>query len=52
MTRFLSYLGNHSFGLVYLLFRFPILSNSESKNNIKPKIRPIVLAFDLGFLSW
>jgi hypothetical protein len=52
MIRPLSHLGGHFFGLMYLLFRFLILSDSGSGNYMRLKVRPNVLVFDLGFLSW
>jgi hypothetical protein len=51
MTQPLSYFGNHFFYLVYLLFRFLIFFNNGFGNYTRPKIRPIVLIFDLGLLS-
>jgi hypothetical protein len=51
MALLLFYFNNRFFGLIYLLFHFLILSNSEFKNYIKLRIRSIVPVFDLGLLS-
>jgi hypothetical protein len=51
MTRFLSYLGNHFFSLMYLLFRFLILFNNRFENCTRLRVQLIVSIFDLGFLS-
>jgi hypothetical protein len=51
MIRLLSYLGNHFFDLVHLLFRSLILFNNRFKNYTRPRVRPNVPIFDLGFLS-
>jgi hypothetical protein len=52
MIRLLFYFDNHSFGLIYLLFRSPIPFDNEFGNYTRLKIRLNVLIFDLGFLSW
>jgi hypothetical protein len=52
MVRLLSYFSGHFFGLVYLLFRFLIFSNSGFGNYTKLRVRFNVFVFDLGFLSW
>jgi hypothetical protein len=51
MARFLSYLGNHFFDLIHLLFRSLILSNNIFRNYTRPRVRPIVFIFDSGLLS-
>jgi hypothetical protein len=51
MVRPLSYLDNHFFDLIYLLFHSLILFNNGFKNYTKPKIRPIVPIFDSELLS-
>jgi hypothetical protein len=51
MIRFLSYLGNYFFGLMYLLFRSLIFSDSGLKNYTRLRVRLIVFIFDLGLLS-
>jgi hypothetical protein len=38
MARSLSYFGNYSFGLMYLLFRFLIFSDSGSKSYTRLKV--------------
>jgi hypothetical protein len=51
MTRFLFYLDNYFFDLMYLLFRSLIFFNSEFKNYTRLKIQPIVSVFGSGLLS-
>jgi hypothetical protein len=51
MARLLSHLGNHFFGLMYLLFRSLIFFDSGFKNYTRLRIRPNVSIFDLGLLS-
>jgi hypothetical protein len=51
MIRFLSYLNNHFFDLMHLLFRFLISFNSGFGNYTRLRILPIVFVFDLGLLS-
>jgi hypothetical protein len=51
MVRFLFYLGNHSFDLMYLLFYFPISFGSGFKSYTRLRVQPIVSIFDSGLLS-
>jgi hypothetical protein len=52
MIRFLSYLGSHSFGLMYLPFHFLIPFNNGFENCTRLRVRLIVSVFNSGLLSW
>jgi hypothetical protein len=51
MVRFLFYLGNYFFDLIYLFFRFLIFSDSRFRNYTRLKVQFIVPVFGSGLLS-
>jgi hypothetical protein len=51
MARLLSHFGDYFFGLMYLLFRFLIFSDSGSGSYTRLRVLFIVFIFDSGLLS-